>query len=209
MNFTRQQRHHMKWYSTRGGVFVTLHWDPWNIKSNHGWVLARPWRRPAGRPRWRSRWRRAFRREERARHDPQDLGSAQEEGVLDGQQWNRADDGRVRRPWRSSGVPSGGPVNTDQENTHEHQWITGKRSVYLEEPEIGWRELSTMESSSGGAGEWRIGVRAIPAEGSWELGWVGSRCWIRGWRSNWPRELGRGEVSMTNFGKGCTAAARC
>jgi hypothetical protein len=67
-------------------------------------------------------------------------------------------------------------VNTDKENVHEHQWITGKRSVYLEEPEIGWRELSTTESSLGGAGERRIGMRSIPAEGSWELGWVGSRC---------------------------------
>jgi hypothetical protein len=61
-------------------------------------------------------------------------------------------------------------VNTGQRNAHEHQWTTGKRSVYLEELEIGWRELSTTGSSSGGAGEQRLGAKANLAEGRWGRG---------------------------------------
>jgi hypothetical protein len=102
---------------------------------------------------WCSRRRRAFRLGERAKHDLQNLGRAREGGALEGWQWNRADGKKVRRPWQSSGVPGGGPVNTGQRNAHEHQWTTGKRSVYLEESEIGRRELSMTGSSSGGAGE--------------------------------------------------------
>jgi hypothetical protein len=44
--------------------------------------------------------------------------------------------------------------------------------VYLDWLEIKRRKLSTARSSSGGSGEGRLGVRAIPAEGS--RGWIGS-----------------------------------
>jgi hypothetical protein len=90
---------------------------------------------------------------------------------------------------------------------HEHQWITGELFVYLVERGIRWRKLSTGGSSSGGSGGRRLGVREIPAEGSWKLGWVGSRCWRRGWRSNRSKELGRGGGGSTNFRKRRTAAS--
>jgi hypothetical protein len=36
--------------------------------------------------------------------------------------------------------------------------------VHLDGLEIKWKELSTVRASSGGSGEKRLGVRAIPAE---------------------------------------------
>jgi hypothetical protein len=89
--------------------------------------------------------------------------------VLDGQQWDMADDGRVRRPSRRIAVPGEGPANMEVKHAHEHRCATGSRSVYLEEPEVKRRELSTTGSSSDGSGEWRLGVRAIPAEEGWGL----------------------------------------
>jgi hypothetical protein len=53
------------------------------------------------------------------------------------------------------------------------------------------------EAGRGGSGERRIGARAVPAKGSWGLGWFGSRSWRRRWRSNWPSEFE------------ATASARC
>jgi hypothetical protein len=78
----------------------------------------------------------------------------------------------VRRPWRRIAVPGEGPANTGKGGAHEHQCITGKRFVYLVELEIGWRELLTRGSSSGGSGERRLGAREIPAKGRPELDWI-------------------------------------
>jgi hypothetical protein len=105
--------------------------------------------------------------------------------------------GRVR----VTGVPGEGPVNTSRGGAHEHQQATGKRFVYLDGPEIKWRKLSTTRSSSGGSGERRLRVRAIPAEGSWWLGWVKSRSWGRGWGSSWSSEFGRGGAIGENPGE--------
>jgi hypothetical protein len=41
----------------------------------------------------------------------------------------------------------------------------GSRAEYLDEPEIKWRELTTVRSNSGASGERRLGVGAIPAKG--------------------------------------------
>jgi hypothetical protein len=41
----------------------------------------------------------------------------------------------------------------------------GSSAEYLYEPEIKWRELPTVRSSSSGSGERRLGVGAIPAKG--------------------------------------------
>jgi hypothetical protein len=67
--------------------------------------------------------------------------------------------------------------------------------------EIKRRKLSTARSSSGGSGERRLGVRAIPAEGGRGLDWVRSRSWGRGWGSSWPREFGRGGAIGENSGE--------
>jgi hypothetical protein len=48
---------------------------------------------------------------------------------------------------------------------HELQWEVGSRAEYLDEPEIKWRELPTVRSSSGGSGERWLGVGVIPARG--------------------------------------------
>jgi hypothetical protein len=93
-----------------------------------------------------------------------------EGGVLDGQQWDMADDGRVRRPWRRIAVPGEGPANIEVKHAHEHRCAMGSRSVYLEELEFKRRELSTTGSSSDGSSERRLRVRAIPAEEGWGLG---------------------------------------
>jgi hypothetical protein len=69
----------------------------------------------------------------------------------------------VRRPRRRIAVPGKGPANTGKRSAHEHQWITGKRYVYLDGLEIKWRKLSTTGASSDGSGERRLRVRAIPA----------------------------------------------
>jgi hypothetical protein len=90
--------------------------------------------------------------------------------VLDGQQWDMADDGKVRRPWRLIAVPGEGPVNMEVKHTHEDRCATGSRSIYLEEPEFKRRELSTTGSSSDGSVERWLGVRAIPVEEGWGLG---------------------------------------
>jgi hypothetical protein len=58
-----------------------------------------------------------------------------------------------------------------------------------------------MRSSSGGSGERRLGVRAIPAEGSRGLGWVKSRSWGRGWGSSCSSEFGRGGAIGENPGE--------
>jgi hypothetical protein len=50
----------------------------------------------------------------------------------------------------------------------------GSRAEYLDEPEIKWRELPTVRSSSGGSGERRVGVGAIPAKGRPGLDRIGS-----------------------------------
>jgi hypothetical protein len=88
--------------------------------------------------------------------------STQEGGTLEGWQWNLAVNERVRWPWRRIAVPGEGLANTKVKHTHEHRCATGSRSVYLSGLENPWRELSTTESSSGGSGERRLGVKANP-----------------------------------------------
>jgi hypothetical protein len=78
-------------------------------------------------------------------------------------------DEKVRRPWWRIAVPGKGPVNTEVKHAHEHRCATGSRSVYLSGLETPWRELSTTESSSGGFGDRRLGVRANPVKKGWGL----------------------------------------
>jgi hypothetical protein len=49
----------------------------------------------------------------------------------------------------------------------------GSRAEYQDGLEVKSSGLSTVRSSSGGSGERRVGVEAIPVKGWLELDWIG------------------------------------
>jgi hypothetical protein len=93
-----------------------------------------------------------------------DLVSSLGGEVHDGRRWITTGDEEVRRPWRHVAVPGEGPANRGIERAQEHQEEMGSRSEYLDGLEVKWKKLPTVRSSSGGSGERRLGVDAIPAK---------------------------------------------
>jgi hypothetical protein len=130
-------------------------------------------------------------------------------GTFKGWPWNLAVDERVRRPWWRSAIPGEGPTNMGKENAHEHRCATGKRSVYLGELEIKRRRLPMMRLGSTAPVKSSSGREQFRQRGGRDWTSSGRRASGGRWRSDWLKELGRGGGSTTNFGKGCTAAARC
>jgi hypothetical protein len=96
---------------TRGGVSVFLRSGPWKRPSSHRCAPVRP------RPQLAARSRRVLAGleiaggEEPVGLGPRDLGDTVEVNVHDGWQWNRINDGKVRRPWRRVTIPGEGPAN--------------------------------------------------------------------------------------------------
>jgi hypothetical protein len=102
----------------------------------------------------------------------QDLGSVVEVEAHDGPQGNQASDGKVRRLWRRVAVPGEGPANRRGYRVHEHQGAMVVWFPYLDRSKRWRRVLSTTRPSSGGTGEGRFGVGAIPARGWPGLDWI-------------------------------------
>jgi hypothetical protein len=88
-----------------------LHLGPWKKLSSHRCAPARLRHQPAARSRRVLASGEVAGGEELVGQGLRDLGNTVEVNVHDGRQWNRTNDGEVRRLWRRVAVPGEGPVN--------------------------------------------------------------------------------------------------
>jgi hypothetical protein len=84
---------------------------PWKRLSSHRCAPARPRQQPAARSRRVLAGGEVAGGEEPVGQGLRDLGDTVEVNVYAGRQWNKINDGRVRRPWRRVAVPGEGPAN--------------------------------------------------------------------------------------------------